>query len=379
MDARLVAHIVHRLDYGGLENGLLNIVNHTPPDRFRHAIICLSGFNPEFRGRIRRDDVEVISIGKRPGKDPAAFARVWRELRRLRPAVVHTRNIGTMDMQWMAFAAGVRCRVHGEHGWEASDLQGLDPRKMRVRRACRPVIQHYVAVSQDIARWLEREWRVPRAMVRQIYNGVDSARFSPAGPTPGDLPWPAAGDDASIAIGTVGRLDRIKNQESLVVAVAGILARRPELRSRLRLVVVGDGPMRDELHAAVGRLGVTDIAWLPGARSDVPDLMRAMDVFVLPSLNEGISNTILEAMASGLPVVATRTGGNPELVKEGQTGRLYAGPEALEEALLSYIGDPQLRATHGRSARDLAVREFSLERMIDRYLDLYDSMLLPAA
>jgi len=104
----LVAHIIHRLDIGGLENGLVNLINVTPPERYRHAIVCLSGFSPEFRSRIRRTDVQVTSVDKRPGKDPRAYLRVWRELRRLRPEIVHTRNIGTIDMQWIACAARVR-------------------------------------------------------------------------------------------------------------------------------------------------------------------------------------------------------------------------------------------------------------------------------
>ena len=102
----LVAHIIYRLDFGGLENGLVNLVNRLPANRLRHAVICLAGFNPVFRDRIKRPDVEVLSLDKRPGKDLGAIARLWRQLRRLQPAVVHTRNLGTVDMQWIAAAAG---------------------------------------------------------------------------------------------------------------------------------------------------------------------------------------------------------------------------------------------------------------------------------
>ena len=144
----LVVHVIHRLDFGGLENGLVNLVNCMPADRFRHAIVCLAGFEPDFRDRIQRSDVEVISLGKRPGKDLAPYARMWRVLRRLAPSVVHTRNLGTVDMQWIAAAAGVPHRVHGEHGWEASDPCGRNPKALRIRRACRPVIHLYVPMSQ---------------------------------------------------------------------------------------------------------------------------------------------------------------------------------------------------------------------------------------
>ena len=179
----LIAHVIFKLDFGGLENGLVNIVNRMPPERYRHAIVCLAGFNPEYRRRISRKDVDVIPIGKRPGKDFPAYALVWKTLRRLRPDIIHTRNLGTIDLQWVAAAAGVPRRVHGEHGWEASDPRGQNRKNLRIRRACRPVIHRYVPMSQDIARWLERDVRVNPARIRQIYSGVDTERFRPSPPT----------------------------------------------------------------------------------------------------------------------------------------------------------------------------------------------------
>src|SRR5512135_3272135 len=103
----LIAHVIYGLDFGGLEYGLVNLVNRLPRDRYRHAIVCLAGFNPVFRERIHDAEVEVISLDKSPGKDFGAYPRFWKILRRLKPDVVHTRNLGTMDMQWVAWAAGV--------------------------------------------------------------------------------------------------------------------------------------------------------------------------------------------------------------------------------------------------------------------------------
>ena len=376
----LVVHVVHRLDVGGLENGVVNLVNRMPANRYRHAIVCLAGYGAEFRKRIRREDVEVTSLDKRPGKDVAVYARMWRELRRLRPAVVHTRNLGTVDMQWVAWAAGVGARVHGEHGWEASDPQGLSPRSLRIRRACRPVIQRYVPMSQDIARWLVREVGAPRDRIRQLYNGVDTERFRPADPR-GDrgrealAPGFFARD--ALVFGTVGRLDPVKNQESLLRSFRAISDREPALAPRLRLLVAGDGPLRSRLEALAVELQVAERVWFAGARSDTPEILRAMDAYVLPSLNEGISNTILEAMASGLPVIASRVGGNPELVVDEATGALYdaAEPGSLERAILAYLTNPDRRRAHGEAGRARVVQNFSLDSMVQRYLDLYDELL----
>lgn len=367
----LIAHVIHRLDYGGLENGLVNLVDRLPAERYRHAIVCLSGFNPEFRSRIRRPDVEVISIDKQPGKDFGAYARTWRVLRRMRPAIVHTRNLGTVDVQWVAAAAGVRRRVHGEHGWEASDANGSNPKSLRIRRACRPVIHRFVPMSRDIARWLENSVGVDPSRIRQLYSGVDVVRFKPtpanAGPGAGD------GDGRTITLGTVGRLDPVKNHASLLTAFAALRERHP----RLGLIIVGDGPLRGALEARAADLGVASQVTFTGARNDTPDLMKGFDVFVLPSVNEGVSNTILEAMATGLPVVATRVGGNPELVADGVTGRLYepGNPAALQEALLPYLTDPALRGAHGAAARERVVQNFSLDSMVTRYLSLYDELM----
>ncbi len=370
-----VVHVVHRLDVGGLENGVVNLVNRMPAGRFSNAIVCVAGYGAEFRKRIRRNDVEVVSLDKKPGKDLPMYGRMWRALRRLQPDVVHTRNFSTVDMQWVAAAARVRARVHGEHGWEASDPRGLDPKRLRIRRACRPVIHRYVPMSQDIARWLESEVGVPSERIRQLYSGVDTDRFRREGPQPSDLPWQAS--QSHVVVGTVGRLDPVKNQLSLLRAVRSILDSRPALAPQLKVIVAGDGPLRGSLEAEARALGLEPLTWFAGARSDAPDIMRAIDIFVLPSINEGISNTILEAMASSLPVVAGRVGGNPEVVADGVTGCLYAAqePVALERALLPYLEDPSLRRSHGDAGRARVASSFSLDSMVSGYMTLYDELL----
>jgi sugar transferase (PEP-CTERM/EpsH1 system associated) len=368
-------HVVHRLDVGGLENGVVNLVNRMPAERFRNSIVCVAGYGAEFRKRIRRDDVEVVSLDKKPGKDLPMYGRMWRALRRLRPDVVHTRNFSTVDMQWIAAEARVRARVHGEHGWEASDPRGLDPKRLRIRRACRPVIHRYVPMSRDIARWLESEVRVPPERIRQLYSGVDTDKFRRQGPQPFDLPWKDSRQH--VVVGTVGRLDPVKNQGSLLRAVRSIVDSHPGLAGQLRLVVAGDGPLLSSLEVEAHNLGLADRVWFAGSRSDAPDILRAIDVFVLPSINEGISNTILEAMASSLPVVAGNVGGNPEIVVDGVTGRLYAiqGPAALEGALLPYLQDPSLRRSHGEAGRTRVEQNFSLDSMVTGYMTLYDELL----
>ncbi len=371
-----VAHIIHRLDIGGMENGLVNLINHMPADRFRHAIICMTDYT-DFRRRLQRDDVTLHALHKREGKDPRVHLRLWRLLRRLQPDIVHTRNFGTLEAQVTAALAGVRARVHGEHGWDVGDLDGTRDRNRRLRRLVRPLVGHYIALSQHQTGYLREAIAVPAARLSHIFNGVDTGRFAP--PHEGFVsPLPQAfRDPGTFVIGSVMRMQAVKAPLDLARAFVALRELLPEAFPRLRLVMIGDGPLRAEVVQFLEQAGVADQAWLPGAREDVADCLRALDLFVLPSLAEGICNTILEAMATGLPVVATDVGGNPDLVQPGVTGALVpAGdPDAMARALMAYPADPARTAREGQAARARAEAAFSMEAMVKGYMAVYDRVL----
>lgn len=373
-----ICHIILRLDFGGLENGLVMLVNNMPAARYRHVIVCLERASA-FRERIRRDDVEVHEIRKRPGKDLAAYGRVWRLLRRLKPDIVHTRNLPSVDMLAPARLAGIRRLVHSEHGLDATEIEGV-PRKYRLlRRASQLVVTRYVAVSQDLARWMTSEIGLPRERISVIYNGVDNESFRPrhdADPArDAVLPSGFAAPD-SFVVGTIGRLEGVKDQTTLVRAFVHALEQRPAAREVLRLAVIGEGSLRGEMEALLRAAGAESLAWLPGFRDDAAEIYRCFDLFTLPSIREGTSNTILEAMASGLPVVATDVGGNPDLVVPDTSGRLVPArdPRALGEAILHYLDNRPLAAAHGRAGRDKVLREFSIGAMVQGYGALYDTV-----
>lgn len=374
----LVAHIIHRLDVGGLENGLINIINHTPENRYRHVIICMTDYNPAFRARIRREGVECYALHKREGKDLGVYLRLWRLLRQLRPDIVHTRNLSALEAQLPAALAGVPVRVHGEHGRDMHDIDGTNRKYNLLRRAFRPLVDRYIPLSRDLEQWLRNQVEVPGKKIVHICNGVDSELFHPAQSGRKLLPLEGFADKDSIVIGTLGRMQTVKDQLTLVRAFLLLLERLPGARGRLRLALIGDGPLRAEAQELLRQAGALDLCWLPGSRDDTPHLLRCLDIFVLPSLAEGISNTILESMASGLPVVATRVGGNPELVKENHTGTLVPPNDApaMADALQSYIEDPQMMRRHGEEGRRRVEEEFSLTHMVERYMAVYDALLL---
>jgi sugar transferase (PEP-CTERM/EpsH1 system associated) len=376
----LIVHVVHRFAVGGLENGVVNLVNRLPASDWRHAIIALTDVADDFRRRIRREDVACIALHKGPGHAFGLYPALYRLFRELRPAIVHTRNIAALETVVPAWAAGVPVRIHGEHGRDVADLDLARRRYRLVRRAYRPFVHHFVALSHEIESYLRDGVGVPAARITHIYNGVDTERFRPAPSGRAPIPGCPFRDSGLFVVGTVGRMEAVKDQANLARAFVSALA-APGARARLRLVMVGDGPQREEAERIVAQAGAADLAWFPGERADVPEVLRGLDCFALPSLAEGISNTILEAMASGLPVVATRVGGNAELMVEGMTGRLVprASPGALAEAILGYLADPAAARRHGKAGRQHVERQFSLDRMVQRYERLYlDLLRVPA-
>ncbi len=174
----LIVHVIHHLGVGGLENGLVNLINHIPSERYRHAIVCLKGYS-DFRRRILRDDVEIVALNKREGKDFNLYIDLFRTLRRLQPDIVHTRNLSTIEGQVIAAVAGARVRVHGEHGRDMVDLYGKNRKYNLLRKAIRPLVTHFVAVSKDLENWLINTIGAAPHRINQIYNGVDSGRFYP--------------------------------------------------------------------------------------------------------------------------------------------------------------------------------------------------------
>jgi glycosyltransferase involved in cell wall biosynthesis len=174
----------------------------------------------------------------------------------------------------------------------------------------------------------------------------------------------------------VGRIQDVKDHASLVDAFALLRQRQPEQAARLRLAIVGDGPLLPALRAKVQALGLADVAWLPGARLDVAEILRGFDVFAMSSIAEGTPGSALEAMASGLPVVGTRVGGIPEVVDQGVTGQLVEprDPAAMAAALATYACDDALAAAHGAAGRARVLAKYSMPAMVAGYKSLYDSL-----
>ena len=374
----LIAHIIYRLDTGGLENGVVNIINNIPESRYRHVVISLTDAT-SFKDRIRVPGVKVICLNKQPGHDIGLFFRLYKVLRQLRPEIIHTRNLAALECVVPAWIARVPFRIHSEHGWDTGQGESGSKKYQMLRKVLSVFVHRYIALSVQIQRYLVESVGIPEAKITQIYNGVDVEKFSrqvQGEDTKDSLPS-GFNDVNTFVIGAVGRMESVKDHKTLARAFIELIRINPKHRHKLRLVLVGDGSMRRDVDLLLRHAECSENVWFAGNRKDVPLLLGAMDVFVLPSLNEGISNTILEAMSMGLPVVATRVGGNAELVLNGVTGYLvpHSNPNELCQAIDRYLADENVVLRHGVAGRERVKAQFSLHRMVEEYMQIYD--LLP--
>jgi sugar transferase (PEP-CTERM/EpsH1 system associated) len=371
--APLVVHLIYRLDFGGLENLLVERINRMPASDYRHAIVCLTDYT-SFADKITKPGVGLHALHKQPGLSLSTHASLWKLLRRLRPAILHTYNLAAIEYAPAALAAGVPIRVNGLHGRDAADPHGRNPKHNLLRRLMLPFYDCCYANSGDMLAWNRRVIGVPEHKSRLLANGIDAERFHPraAGEARPDFGF---GPDCSV-IGTVGRVQDVKDHASLVDAFVLLRARLPQQAARLRLAIVGDGPLLPALRAKVQARGLADQVWLPGARADVAAILRGFDVFAMSSIAEGTPGSALEAMASGLPVVGTRVGGIPEVIDQGVTGQLVAprDPDAMAAALAPYLCDPALAAAHGAAGRARVLARYSMPAMVAGYKSLYDSL-----
>jgi sugar transferase (PEP-CTERM/EpsH1 system associated) len=367
--APLIVHLLYRLDVGGLETLLLDCIARMPHGRYRHAIVCLDDVGA-LGERARKLGVELYALHKPPGLAPAIHLALWKLLRTLRPALLHTYNLAAIEYQLTAVLAGVPARVHAEHGRLASDPDGSNRRHNLLRRLVSPLLHYWVPVSENLRQWLADVIKVPGYKNQLVANGVDTARFRPDAPL-----QPFFGSDCFV-IGTVGRLDAVKNHAMLLDAFMLLRAQLPAQAARLRLVIVGDGPCMQALRERVELAGLQRVVRLAGKRDDIAPLMRAFSVFALPSIAEGTPVTLLEAMASGLPVVATSVGGVPEVVCHGETGQLVlsGNAEAMADALAGYCLAPATAKAHGAAGRQRVRQHFNIDTTVHDYLDIYDAL-----
>jgi glycosyltransferase involved in cell wall biosynthesis len=234
-------------------------------------------------------------------------------------------------------------------------------------------VRRVIAVSDDARQVATGRGRMDPCRTELVINGINVGRFDPSGDGAGVRREFSIADGAFV-FGIVARLTPVKDHGTLLRAFARVAAAGDD---SARLLIVGGGENELEVRALVEELGLTGSVIMTGDRRDVPALMGAMNAFVLSSLSEGLSITLLEAMASSLPVVATRVGGNAEIVADGETGLLVeaGNPEALARAMMAVAGNPEVARRMGAAGRARVEQHFSERAMVARYAEVYDEVM----
>jgi sugar transferase (PEP-CTERM/EpsH1 system associated) len=356
-----VVHVVTTLAIGGLEKVVLDLVRFATPDQFSLRVVCLdqAGVLEEQFARL---GVPVDVIGT-AGSVPVRILRLARYLRRVRPNVVHTHNPQAhLHGAIAARLARVPAVVHTKHGREYMERPAL----AWASRLASGWTSRFVAVSMDAASVAREIEGVPAGNVHVIHNGIDPDLFAVRPPRPALTPRRAV---------IVGRLSPVKDHATLLRAARRVVDATPTFE----LDIVGDGPLRVELEALRDLLGLRDRVHFHGYHADVSAFLAAADFFVLSSVSEGVSIALLEAMASGLPTVATDVGGNREVVVSGETGYLVPSRahDVLAAVMLRIQSDDASLERMGRAARRRVGEHFNLRKVVQEYERLYLECLAP--
>ena len=353
--------------YGGLERVILDLVKALDRERFGPMICSLYPPAPGMKPRLDAAGIPFFALDKGDGVNLRLVLELARLFRRERVDLVNAHDIGaTFYAGPAARWAGIRSVVHTDH----SQVLGLTRRLGLFGAVLRHTAARATTVSEHLRRFLVERMGYPSARAQVIPNGMDLSSYEK--PAPDRRAEFGFGADARV-IGACGRLTEQKGMLHLVRALPGLLKAQPAAR----LLIIGDGPQRADLSAEAAKAGVGDRVTLTGNRDDLPELMRTMDAFALPSLWEGQPLVLLEAMAAGVPIVATDVGGDAEVLGGGKYGTLVppADDAALAEALRQTLEQPEAARQRAASARTHVYAERTHTAMARRYEALYEDLL----
>jgi sugar transferase (PEP-CTERM/EpsH1 system associated) len=364
-----VLHVLNRLATGGTENVVLRLIDGLDEQIFEHRLAAVRGMDPAFSG-LALPGGELLLDGKEDSGFEFLILRLARVMRAYRPHIVHSRNWGTIEAILAARLARVPVAIHSEHGYDLDMLTGLPTRRRIFRRASYRMADAVFAVTRELCDFHARQAWISPERIRVIYNGVDTQRFRPRSSERISLRKKFGLPQERFIVGTVGRTVTIKDHPTLLRAVESMVLKGIDAHALL----VGSGPELERNRQLVKDSSVlAGRVTFVGSSDEVPDILNTMDAFALTSISEGMSNTLLEAMAAGLPVIATNVGGNPEVVVDGDSGWLFRARdvEALVSRLMSLASDENQRRQLSLAARQRIVERFSLARMLNDYSNLY--------
>ncbi len=369
-----VTHVVLALDTGGLERIVVDLIRVGRDQGHEPSVICLERPG-NLASQVETLRIPLLCANKQPGLRFSTIERVRGLLRELKPHVVHSHQIGAL------FYAGPAARrekvpvvVHTEHINNIAKYPALN-RRIRTRLLwglAGSFADRFCCVSDDIANAVKAYRTVPRRKVSVVLNGIDTAAFDSTGDSE-SLRQKLGIPRGAPVIGTVGRLNEVKRQDLLIQGFANIAKADPQPH----LLIVGDGPELQSLQRMAAALGLADRVHFAGYQARPEHFLHVMDIFALTSRLEGMPLAILEGWAAGRPVIASRVGGVPEIVTEGQTGILFdSGDEAaLTGAMSRLLASPDDARRLGEAGREYVRSRFDLQVMAGTYNRHYRDLL----
>lgn len=358
-----IMQIVLSLECGGLEKLVLDLTTMLNRNGFNACICCLDKFG-ELAIQAKNKKIEVILIKKLPGKDVSLPIRLGYVIRKKKIDIVHTHNMSPLFYGTLgARLAGVPVVINTRHGREKKHRSSL----------IWNMNDRIVVISEDAKQQMLKWNSMNSQKTKVIFNGIDVNEYSDEEEST-NIKKSLGIDSSHLVIGTVARLSPEKDQKILIKAFSQALSKC----ANARLVIVGDGQLRGQLEGYCRKLGILNNVLFLGFRQNIPQLLSIFDIFVLSSLTEGISLTLLEAMAAKKPIVATHVGGNPEVVVDGLTGLLVPpkDPDKMANAMLKILQNPDLAKRMGAAGRKRVEEKFSLDRMVREYEKLYEECLM---
>jgi sugar transferase (PEP-CTERM/EpsH1 system associated) len=373
MAIRIMHIIPNSQNLGGLERGLLNLLHRIDPNRFEHAVCAVGTLGP-LGELLPSDRVLRLSLEKTDRRMAVHLGALKQRIREIKPDVVHSRNWGAVEAVMAGRWSGSCALVHSEHGIDISVSESEPARRRWLRRVAFEMADCVFTVSHQLRDLHSRRTGFPARKIHVIHNGVDTRRLFPDSSARARTRSELGIAESEFCVGAIGRMDPIKDYRTLIEAAD----RFSQYGRRLKLLIVGEGPDLSALEQfASARPNLNGRVRFIGVTRNVPEILNALDVYVLPSISEGISNSLLEAMATQLPVIATATGGNPEVIVDSTSGLLFPvrDVEKLSQHLVLLHDDVQVRNRLGAEALRRVKQHFSIDSMVQKYEELYASVV----
>jgi sugar transferase (PEP-CTERM/EpsH1 system associated) len=365
-----ILHLITRLPVGGAEKVLVDVVRRLDPERYESLVCCIQA-KGELAAELEKSGVRVVCLDRMRSKrfDWGAVRDLARLLRAERIALLHSHLYhANLYGRIAAFLAGVPAiaTVHNVYARRKFHRKLLN--RLLSRASAR-----VIAVSEEIREDLVKHDGIDPKKVSVVHNGIDVRRVDTVLTREQARARLGVLDD-ELLIGCVGRLEEQKGHRFLLEACATL---KNDPGNRLRLLVVGDGRLRQDLEHRAAALGVGASVSFLGTRHDVPEILRALDIYVMPSLWEGLSIAMLEAMAAALPIVISDVSGTAQALGDNEHGVLVPPGDAaaLAEALRSLAREPGRRRALAMSARQRVQERFSIDAMMSQLASIYDDAL----